>query len=67
MDESNLIGFKTSSNGDSFTIGMNPSTNEALPGKFSDANEDELNFAVDQASKSFEIFKSTPGKAKAEF
>jgi len=67
MDESNLIGFKTSSNGDSFTIGMNPSTNEALPGKFSDANEDELNFAVDQASKSFEIFKSTPGKEKAEF
>ena len=67
MIESNIIGFHTSSKSDSFTVGVNPSTNQALPGKFSDANEDELNLAVDQASKAFEFFKSTPGKAKAEF
>ena len=67
MIESNLIGFNTSSKSDSFTVSVNPSTNQALPGKFSDANEDELNLAVDQASKAFELFKSTPGKAKAEF
>ena len=67
MIESNIIGFNTSSKSDSFTVSVNPSTNQALPGKFSDANEDELNLAVDQASKAFELFKSTPGKAKAEF
>ena len=50
MIESNIIGFQTSSKSDSFTVGINPATNETLKGKFSNANEDEINFAVDQAS-----------------
>ena len=67
MLESNQIGFQTSSNGDSHTVGMDPSTNEALPGKFSNANKDEINFAVDQASEAFEISKNLSGAEKANF
>ena len=61
MLEANQIGFQTSSNGDSHTVGMDPSTNEVLPGKFSNANKDEINFAVDQASEAFEISKNLSG------
>ena len=67
MIESNIIGFQTSSKSDSFTVGLNPATNETLKGKFSNANEDEINFAVDQASKAFEIYSKITGKEKAQF
>ena len=67
MIESNLIGFQTSSKSDTFTIGVNPSTKEPLAGKFPNANKDEINFAVDQASKAFEIYSKVSGKEKAEF
>ena len=67
MLEANQIGFQTSSNGDSHTVGMDPSTNEVLPGKFSNANNDEINFAVDQASEAFEISKNLSGAEKANF
>ncbi len=67
MIESNLIGFQTSSKSETFTIGVNPSTNEPLAGKFPNANKDEINFAVDQASKAFEIYSKVSGKEKSEF
>ena len=67
MIESNMIGFQTSSKSDSFTVGLNPATNETLKGKFSNANEDEINFSVDQASKAFEIYGKISGKEKAQF
>ena len=67
MIESNIIGFQTSSKSDSFTVGVNPATNETLTGKFSNANQDEINIAVEQASKAFEIYSKVSGKEKAQF
>ncbi len=67
MIESNLIGFSTSGRGDTFTVGMNPATDEPLSGQFPGATIDEMNQAVSQAQRAASVYGKMSGEEKAEF
>jgi alpha-ketoglutaric semialdehyde dehydrogenase len=45
----------------------NPANNDDLVGLFQDSNEDDLNAAVDAASKAYEKWRLTPAPKRAEF
>ena len=67
MIEKNIIGFSISNKGDSYTQGFNPKTGKPLDGNFSNANSEEVNFAVEKAKEAFEEYRNISGKQKAFF
>ncbi|MBT3739010.1 MAG: aldehyde dehydrogenase family protein, partial [Candidatus Marinimicrobia bacterium] len=67
MIEKNIIGFSISNKGDSYTQGFNPKTGKTLDGNFSNANSEEVNFAVEKAKEAFEEYRNISGKQKAFF
>ena len=55
-----------SSSGKSFE-NRNPANQDDLVGLFQDSNADDLNAAVDAASKAYETWRLTPAPKRAEF
>ena len=67
MIEKNIIGFSIGNKGDSYTQGFNPKTGKPLDGNFSNANSEEVYFAVEKAKEAFEECRNISGKQKALF
>ena len=67
MIKKNIIGFSTSDQGELYTQAFNPKTGETLVGDFSNANNDEVNLAVEKSIKAFETYRKVSGRQKALF
>lgn len=63
----NIIGFETFSEGTVAIQAINPATGETLAPLFFKATLDELNYAVEKATKAFAIYRKKSGNEKAAF
>ncbi|MFY0683515.1 MAG: aldehyde dehydrogenase (NADP(+)) [Balneola sp.] len=63
----NIIGNSYSNNGDKTYRTFNPVKNEENPASFFEANESEINTAVQLATEAFKDYRNTSGKDKAAF
>ena len=65
--ESNIIGYELSNLGKEYTLSINPTNNEKLSEKFSNATLDEINYAIKKSKDAFYFFKEVPSKERAYF
>lgn len=63
----NQIGNKLSANGDITHKTINPKLNIENPTAFFEATEEEVNEAVEFASKAFKVYRKVPGTKRAKF
>ena len=63
----NLIGFNTSSQGDTSYQGVDPASQKELDTNFADATEAEINRAVQLAAEAFETYKHAAPETRADF
>ncbi len=64
---SNFIGFRQSKNGTNKFQAVNPFTNQILEPQFADADESEINQAIELAHKAFLIYRNVTNKQKSLF
>ncbi len=63
----NHIGYERSATGSKSFKTFNPKLNTENPFEFREASSEEINKAVDLATKAFDLYRSIDGKRKSEF
>ena len=63
----NRIGYHLSALGNQKFNAFNPSAGVGFPEEFYVATDEEVNLALEKATKAFEVYSKIPGKIKAEF
>lgn len=63
----NYIGEEVSARGDKVFTTFNPKKNQETPWRFHEATSDEIDDAVELASRAFKIYKDFSGAKKADF
>lgn len=63
----NFIGFSTTKNGSGTLQAYDPEANENLPEEFSIASEQDIEQALEKASRAFLEYRNISGEKKAEF
>jgi alpha-ketoglutaric semialdehyde dehydrogenase len=63
----NIIGNNLSQLGKATFYGENPSTGKKIEPAFYEASPNEINEAIEKASKAFQQYRNKPGKEKADF
>ena len=65
--ESNIIGYELSNLGKEYTLSVDPTNNQKLSEKFSNATLDEINYAIKKSKDAFNLYKQIPSKERASF
>ena len=65
--ESNIIGYELSNLGKEYTLSVDPTNNQKLSEKFSNATLDEINYAIKKSNEAFNLYKQIPSQERAYF